>query len=141
MAQTDKIGWPGFSVRFIFALVLVFATYNPEGYSYFDWLLKTDSGSWPLKALAGVVLVIGWTIYLRATLRSLGGFGMLLTIAFFAALLWLLTDWGIIPSDSVRAVTYLGEIVISALLATGMVWSHIRRRLTGQVDVDEIEGD
>lgn len=141
MATTDKIGWPGFVLRFAAALILVFATYNPEGYSYFDWLFGNSAGNWPLKAFTGVILIIGWTIYLRATMRSLGGFGMFLTIAFFATLLWMLTNWGIIPSDSVRAVTYLGEIVISALLATGMVWSHIRRRLTGQVDVDEIEGD
>jgi len=141
MAQTDKIGWLGFAVRFLFALVLVFASYNPEGYSYFDWVFMQDSGSWPLKALAGVVLVIGWTIYLRATMRSLGGFGMFLAIALFATLLWLFTSWGVIPSDSVRAVTYMVEVVISALLATGMVWSHVRRRLTGQVDVDEIEAN
>lgn len=141
MTTTDKIGWLGFSVRFVVALLLVFASYNPEGYSYFDWVFANDSGSWPLKVLLGIVLVIGWTVYLRATMRSLGGFGVFLTIAFFTALLWLLTDWGIIPKDSVRAVTYMGEIVISALLATGMVWSHIRRRLSGQMDVDEIDTD
>ena len=139
MAQTDRIGWLGFLLRFLAALVLVFATYNPEGYSYFDWLLAKASGDWPLKTLAGIVLLIGWTVYLRATLRSLGGFGIFLTIAFFAALLWLLTDWGVIPRDSVRAMTYLVEVVISALLATGMIWSHVRRRLSGQMDVDEIE--
>jgi hypothetical protein len=29
--------------------------------------------------------------------------------------------------------------VISALLAVGMTWSHIRRRLSGQFDIDDIE--
>ncbi len=141
MAQTDKIGWLGFLLRFLAALVLVFATYNPEGYSYFDWVFGKAAGAWPLKTLVGIVLLIGWTVYLRATLQSLGGFGIFLTIAFFSALLWLLTDWGVIPRDSVQAVTYLSEVVISALLATGMIWSHVRRRLTGQVDVDEIDND
>ena len=27
------------------------------------------------------------------------------------------------------------------ILAVGISWSHIRRRMTGQVDVDEVEGD
>jgi len=27
------------------------------------------------------------------------------------------------------------------ILAVGISWSHIRRRITGQVDVDELEGD
>ena len=121
------------------ALLLVFATYNPEGYSYIDWLSMKEAGPLALKALVGVILVIGWTIYLRATLRSLGGFGMLLVVALMATLLWLLITWNVIPYDSIRATTYMVEVVISALLAVGMVWSHIRRRLTGQVDVDEIE--
>ena len=29
--------------------------------------------------------------------------------------------------------------VLSLILAVGLSWSHIRRRLTGQVDVDDLE--
>ncbi|WP_455209102.1 DUF6524 family protein [Kaarinaea lacus] len=141
MATVKEISWAGIGVRFLAALVLVFTTYNPEGYSYIDWITMEDAGPMALKALVGVILVIGWSIYLRATLRSLGGFGMVLVIALMATLLWLLITWNVIPHDSIRAITYMVEVVISALLAVGMVWSHIRRRLTGQVDVDEIEGD
>jgi hypothetical protein len=86
------------------------------------------------------VLVIGWAVYIRATRRSLGAIGVVLAIAFFAALLWLLVDLKIIPADSVRAVSYIILLIIASLLATGMCWSHIRRRMTGQQDVDEIEG-
>lgn len=139
MATVKEISWAGIAIRFLVALLLVFATYNPEGYSYIDWLAMKEAGPLALKALVGVILVIGWTIYLRATLRSLGGFGMLLVIALMVTLLWLLITWNVIPYDSIRATTYMVEVVISALLAVGMVWSHIRRRLTGQVDVDEIE--
>ena len=139
MATVKEISWAGIGIRFLVALLLVFATYNPEGYSYIDWLAMKEAGPLALKALVGVILVIGWTIYLRATLRSLGGFGMLLVIALMVTLLWLLITWNVIPYDSIRATTYMVEVVISALLAVGMVWSHIRRRLTGQVDVDEIE--
>lgn len=139
MATVKEISWAGIGIRFLVALLLVFATYNPEGYSYIDWLAMKEAGPLALKALVGVILVIGWTIYLRATLRSLGGFGMLLVIALMVTLLWLLITWNVIPYNSIRATTYMVEVVISALLAVGMVWSHIRRRLTGQVDVDEIE--
>lgn len=139
MATVKEISWTGMGIRFLVALLLVFATYNPEGYSYIDWLTMKEAGPLALKALVGVILVIGWTIYLRATLRSLGGFGMLLVIALMVTLLWLLITWNVIPYDSIGATTYMVEVVISALLAVGMVWSHIRRRLTGQVDVDEIE--
>jgi len=140
MSEVREIGWTGIGVRFLVALILVFATYNPEGYSFLNWVINQESGPLALKALVGVIIVIGWTIYLRATLRSLGGIGIVLVIALMVTLLWLLITWEIIPHDSTRAILYMAEVVISALLAVGMVWSHIRRRLTGQVDVDEMEG-
>ena len=30
-------------------------------------------------------------------------------------------------------------VILCGVLATGISWSHIRRRITGQVDTDEIE--
>lgn len=64
-----------------------------------------------------------------------------LVIALMATFLWLLITWDVVPHDSTRAIVYMVEVVTSALLAVGIVWSHVRRRLTGQVDVDEIEED
>jgi hypothetical protein len=92
-------------------------------------------------ALAGIVLLIGWTIYLRATARSLGIFGLLLAAAFFGTILWLVIDWGLVHVDSVTAITYIILVILCGILAIGISWSHIRRRMTGQVDVDEVEGD
>ena len=141
MAVTKEISWAGIGIRFLVAMLLVFSTYNPEGFSYIDWLGMERTGPIALKALVGIILVIGWSIYLRATLRSLGGFGIVLVVALMITILWLLITWKIIPHNSMRAITYMTEFIISALLAVGMVWSHIRRRMTGQIDVDEIEGD
>jgi hypothetical protein len=92
-------------------------------------------------ALAGILLLIGWTIYLRATARSLGIFGLLLAAAFFGAILWLVIDWGLVHVDSVTAITYIVLVIMCGILAIGISWSHIRRRMTGQVDVDEVEDD
>ncbi len=140
MAITYEMSWAGIGIRFLIAWILVFATYNPEGYSYINWIFMFENEMLPLKLLAGVVLVIGWAIYIRATRRSLGMIGIVLAIAFFATLLWLFVDWNIIPADSIRAVSYIILFIIGSLLATGMCWSHIRRRISGQMDVDEIEG-
>jgi hypothetical protein len=139
MKTSTEMSWAGIGLRFLIALLLVFLTYNPEGYSYLDWVFTKDSGSIPLKIFAGIVLLIGWAIYIRATRRSLGMIGVIIAIAFFAALLWLLVDFNIVPADSVRAVTYIILFIIACLLATGLCWSHIRRRLSGQVDVDDME--
>ena len=131
----------GIFIRFIVAVILVFSTYNPEGYSYYDWFMNDPTALDPLKILTGIILLIGWVIFLRATMRSLGFIGLSLAIAFFGTLVWLIIDIGIIPANSVRAVSYLVLIVFCAILATGISWSHIRRRISGQVDVDEVEED
>ena len=125
--------------RLIAALVLVFATYNPSGYSYYHWLEQSLTDFNPLVALAGVVLLIGWVMFIRATLRSLGALGIILAVAFFGSLLWLVIDWGWVSPDNVKVISYIILALLAGVLATGVSWSHIRRRLTGQIDVDEIE--
>jgi hypothetical protein len=141
MAAYKGLTWSGFLLRFCAAIILVFTTYNPSGYSYYHWVSENLSSPSPLMALAGIVLLIGWTIYLRATARSLGIFGLLLAAAFFGTILWLVIDWGLVHVDSVTAITYIILVILCGILAIGISWSHIRRRMTGQVDVDEVEGD
>jgi hypothetical protein len=131
----------GFLLRLLVACVLVFSTYNPSGYSYYHLLSENISNITPTIALFGVLLLVGWTIFLRATLRSLGAFGLLLAAAFLGVLLWMMIDWGWFDADNLKAVTYLILVVLSGILAIGVSWSHIRRRITGQVDVDDVEGD
>jgi len=75
-----------FLTRLLMAMVLVFGTFNPSGYSWYHWLLGTEHKFDPPLVFAGVVLLIGWVIYLRATLRSLGEIGTLLAVAFFGVL-------------------------------------------------------
>ncbi|UCE76795.1 MAG: hypothetical protein JSU62_00775 [Gammaproteobacteria bacterium] len=140
MAETGGITWGGILLRFLTAVVLVFTTYNPDGYSYIHWVRDNLEEGLPLKVFAGVVLLIAWTVFIRATLRSLGAFGLLLAAAFFGALIWLIVYYGLVPADSMRALTYIGLVVLCGVLATGVSWSHIRRRITGQVDTDELDG-
>ena len=135
------ITWSGIGLRFLFALVLVLATYNPEEYSYYHWGIENITDFSVLKLFIGIVLLIGWVIFIRATLRSLGAIGLILALGFFGTLIWLIVDYGIIPADSPRVITYLVLIVASAILTTGMSWSHLRRRWSGQLDVDDVEED
>ena len=125
--------------RWLFAVVLVFGTYNPSGYSYISWLLAEETAFGPVLAIVGLVLLIAWIIYLRATFLSMGWLGVTLGVALFAAIIWLLVDIGWLSLDSTGIITYLALILLSLILATGMSWSHIRRRLTGQFDVDDMD--
>lgn len=126
----------GIGTRFIFALVMVFITYNPSGFSYVHW--AASAGFSPLVLLAGVALLIGWIIYVRATLRSIGTMGLILATVFFGAFVWLLIDWGLISLAETTAVTWIILIILAAVLAVGMSWSHIRRRMSGQMDTDDV---
>lgn len=129
----------GISFRFLFALLLVFCTYNPSGYSYFHWLHDNLHSLTPYIALAGLALVIGWVIYLKATLNSLGLIGVLLTSAFFACLVWLFVYWKILDIHNASSTAWVVEILLAILLALGMCWSHFSRRLSGQIDVADID--
>ena len=135
----QPISLQGFLMRFLFALLLVMLTYNPGGYSYVHWVQDSLTKLTPLLGLAGMSLVIGWVIFLRATLRSLGLIGLILATLFFSAILWLLIDWSWLGMNNVTAMSWVILVLISAVLAVGISWSHIRRKLTGQVDSDDVD--
>ena len=141
--SNQNITASGIVMRFLVALIMVFAVYNPHGWSYFHWLsnaLVGDTvGGLALLIFAGVVILIGFTIYIRATLRSLGIFGLILASAFFATLIWLLLDSGLGSVINEVIMQDILLLIMAAVLGTGMCWSHIRRRLTGQSDVDDVD--
>jgi hypothetical protein len=142
--QTDRIGGAGLLLRILAALALVYATYNPEGVSFFHWavlpLLRGEglASVGPGKVVVLIVLLIGWTVFLKATRRSLGFVGAGLVLALGAALIWLLVEWGVLAPRGLRAISHVAMIIISLVLAVGLSWSRFSRRLTGQLDTDEV---
>jgi len=129
----------GFLFRFMFALLLVLLTYNPSGYSYSHWLQNSFSKFGPLLGLAGMSLIIGWVIYLRATFRSLGLTGLILATLFFSTILWLFIDRGWLGLNNVTMMSWVILVLVSAVLAIGISWSHFRRKISGQVDADDVD--
>ncbi len=137
MATEFNIG--SFIGRWAFAAILVFGTYNPTQYSYTGWVFAEGTSLGPLVALAGVALLIAWIIFLRATFLSMGWLGIILGAALFGCVIWLFFDLGWLDLDSPSEISWVVLVFLSLILAAGMSWSHIRRRLTGQFDVDDIE--
>lgn len=133
------LGAGGFLARIVFAMALVFGTYNPTDFSYISWAFSEGHEFGPVTALLGVVLLIAWIVFLRATFLSLGWLGIVLGAALFGCIVWLFVDLGWFSLDSPTAITWAALVMLSLILAVGLSWSHIRRRLTGQVDVDDIE--
>jgi hypothetical protein len=137
--MNSSFGPDSFFMRWLFAAFLVFGTYNPSPYSFIGWLVSEGFQFGPVPALVGIVLICLWIIFLRATFLSLGWLGITLGAALFACLIWLLVDFGLLSLESTSALAWLSLIVLSMVLAVGVSWSHIRRRLTGQIDVDDVE--
>lgn len=129
----------GLILRWLCAFVLLAATYNPTDWNYVRWSIGNYDNQLPVAVLLGLILLIGYIIYLRATLRSIGGFGMLLVLAVVAALLWVLYDYGLLSLDNSSVNVWLGIFALSAVLGIGLSWSHVRRALSGQADMDDVD--
>lgn len=127
-----------FLLRWIVALAAVLATFNPTPWSYYRWVIAGPE-QLALKVLAGICLLILIVIYLRATLRSLGLPGVVLACAFLAACIWALIDFGLLAVDSPDALAWVALVAIATVMAVGLSWSHVRRRVSGQLDVDDVE--
>lgn len=139
MAQRG-FGFGSFLIRWIIAMILVVVTFNPTEYSFVNWVLADTTSQLPFKALAALVLLIGYVIYLRATLNSIGLVGTVLISALFAVIVWILFDQGWLDPNNANLVTWIVLLAIGTVLGVGMSWSHVRRRLSGQADVDTIDG-
>ncbi|HVH73690.1 MAG TPA: DUF6524 family protein [Stellaceae bacterium] len=139
MAQSlEPFGFQGFVARWLMAMFLVLATYNPSGYSYVGWITQLSSGDWILKLLVGLVLAILYATFGLATQRSLGRIGVAAWLTFFAAVTWLLIDIGLLRVTSSGAVMTLVLVAVANVLAVGLSWSYIRARLSGQADTNNV---
>ena len=131
----------GIGTRFGIALFLVLITWNPIDFNYIDWARTNWSVRTPVVFLLGVVLVISWVVFLRATFRSLGPVGITLAVALASAILWLFVDLGLIDIANGTAVAWALLVLLAAILTAGMSWSHLRRRWAGQADVDDLDDE
>ncbi len=147
---TDQIsagnsGEPGFGLgsmllRLLFALLIVLLTFNPSGFSFLHWAKDAfmSSSLGPLHFLAGIALLIGWVVFVQATTQSLGMSGVLLVATLFGVLIWMLFFYDVVKTSSTSTIIWIVLIGVSIILTVGVSWAHIRRRLSGQATVDEV---
>jgi hypothetical protein len=135
-AMATKLTASGFLFRWMGALVLVLGTYNPTPYNFVAWVTDevTQGEQIPLKFLIGALMVIGYVIYFRATLESIGLIGITLAVVFFGGVVWLLFDWGFLNFEEYGTLAWVALFVLATIMAIGISWSFIRRMLSGQVD-------
>lgn len=137
MSSQNEFNAISFLLRYLFAVLLVLLTFNPSGYSWVHWLTSDTAAVY--KVASGVILLIGWVIYLRATWYSLGPIGTAIAAAFFGVIVWLFIEWGLLSLQNSSVILWISEFALSGVLAVGISWAHIRRRMSGQYTTDDAE--
>ncbi len=131
--------------RFLASTTTVMLTYNPSGYSFYHWVKddlingEFDMASLSIKLFAFLALCIPWVVIGIATRRSLGFGGIFLVVAFFVAgivTLVLNTD---VDINNTTTLAWITVVILSIVLTIGLSWSIIRRRISGQVDIDRVD--
>ena len=132
------MGFRGFLIRWLIALLLVSLTFNPTSYSLFHWLWPLNNEMVPLKALVSLIFVIFYVVYLRATFRSMGLLGIFLVVAFCAILIWLFADQGWLDYRNSSVMGWVMIVIIGTVMGIGISWSHWRKKISGQFDTDDV---
>lgn len=127
----------GFLIRWAAAFVLLAATYNPTEVNFVRWAGANWPDQMPLIVLAGLVLLAIFVVFLTAVLRGIGALGVVLVLAVAGALVWVLWDFGWLDLENPTSNTWVALVALSLMLAVGIYWGILWRRLTGQVEVDE----
>lgn len=139
MSNKNEMGYGGFFGRWALALLLVLGTYNPSGFSFISWVIHDTADFGPVMVIVGILLLIGWIFCVKTTFDAIGWLGVILGGALFAAIIWLFIDLGWLSLENTGMLTWLTLVVVSLILAAGMTWSFLKRRLTGQINVDDVE--
>lgn len=128
----------GFLTRWGLAFLLLTATYNPTEWNITSWIFDNYKLDPAISLLVTLLLLSGYIIYLRATLRSIGLAGMGLVAAIVAAGVWVLIDQGFVSLESNQVRVWIMLIGLSFVLGIGLSWSHVRRAISGQSDIDDV---
>jgi len=120
----------GLLVRTLACFALVFATWNPSAHNYLSWL-HSDAGV-AAKTAAGAALLALQILFARIAWLSLGPAGVALALLILLTGALALSELGVVDLASGLTRELLALISISLLLATGVNWSLVKRRVTGQ---------
>jgi Family of unknown function (DUF6524) len=127
-----------FVARLAAAILIVFSTFNPTGYSYVHWVLNADGDHPVLKLMFGLALFMLYYALLSITLGAFRRTGMMVgtiaSVLFATKMVLLATPQSLYQSWNGNLL--IGEYVMllsfAIVLAVGVSWSAFMERLTGQ---------
>ncbi|MBP2229275.1 DUF6524 family protein [Azospirillum agricola] len=125
----------GLVTRALSCFLLVFATWNPLGYSYIHWLFSADGSHLSAKALAGAFLLGCYIVYLRVTWLALRVWRTLVILGVMLTGYLAMRRAGMLDPDAPFWSSYVVLILTGTVLTIGICWAHVKRRMTGQSQV------
>lgn len=123
---------PGIIVRTLVCFLVVFATWNPTGYSFLAWARHSPWATWPEIAVLGALLLASHILFWRIAWLSLGADGVSAALAIMLAGVLTLHEFDLVDLWQGSVWPYLLLSAMSLLLAIGMCWSLLKRRIVGQ---------
>lgn len=125
----------GFATRTLSCFLLVFATWNPLGYSYIDWLFRDDGSLMSAKMMVGAFLLGAFLLYLRVTWLALRLARTLVLLAVALTGYLAMRRAGLLDPEAPFWSSYVLLTLTAMMLSIGICWAHLKRRLTGQSQV------
>jgi len=123
-----------FARRGLMATTLVFATYNPSGYSYFHWV--TQGGDLTtFQFFVGVGLLTCLVAFGRMAFLTIGYFGVTALSLLVIMSLIAGVGLGFFAFDDVHITTYFVLFWIALVIGVGTSWSFVQKRISGERDV------
>jgi hypothetical protein len=139
MARLDRnppINFLGlFFTRWLMSGALVFGAYNPSGFSYYDWVVKSPESLSPVQVFTGILILSVAVAFLRNTFLSLGYLGTATVLVLIMMAIVLGVGLGIVDFKDVTFSAYMAEVWISLTIAIGGSWAYAQRKLSGERDV------
>ena len=123
---------PGIIVRILTCFLLVFATWNPTGYSFLNWARYYPTATAPEIAVAGTLLLALHILFARIAWLSLGADGVIAAVVIIFAGMLTLYQFDLIDPWQDAMLWYMALSMFALLLAIGMSWSLLKRRIVGQ---------
>jgi hypothetical protein len=123
---------PGILVRTLACFLVVFATWNPTGYSFLSWARYSPWATAPEIAVAGTLLLGLHILFVRIAWLSLGADGVSAAVAILLAGLLTLWEFDLVDLWQSAVWPYLLLTAFSLVLAIGVTWSLLKRRIVGQ---------
>jgi FtsH-binding integral membrane protein len=121
---------------FLFSVAFCYWLWNPY-FSLFQLLMTDMDAAW--KTFSVVITLIVVSLYVAEGHRTLNAFGIILFIALFGCIFWIVSKMGLHHYDSAK---WWGQWIGGLFLALALQGGRIYRSITGRVPVGTtIEAD